>query len=165
VDHIALAESVLAGAIALRDGSLVIFRRGLLVEFKTEGLAPGLASSVEGGHRSWQIGPFDGHHCHLDLAAVRSILFDAEPVSCQGGRINYTVWFLGDGDCGNPYRRDGLFSVTLNRPYERDGTPRLDVIAPVYALYRDHADKDGVAASPGFLEATPETPAVPVSGA
>lgn len=165
MDSTALAESVLAGAIALRDASLVIFRRGLLVEFKTEGLAPGLAGSVEDGHRSWQIGPFEGHHCHLDLTAVRSILFDAEPVSCQGGRINYTVWFLGEGDCGNPYRRDGLFSVTLNRPYERDGTPRADVIAPVYALYRDHAGKNGVAASQGFLEAALQMPAAPVSGA
>jgi hypothetical protein len=148
-----LVETLLAGAIALKDASLVIFRRGLLVEFKTEGLAPGLAASVEGKYRSWQIGPFDGHHCHLDLAAVRAILFDAEPVSCQGGRINYTVWFLGEGDCGNPYRSDGLFSVTLNRPYERDGTPRADVIMPVFDLYQAYKDEAQVSATAGFLDA------------
>lgn len=160
MDRIALTEAVLAGAIALRDASLVIFRRGLLVEFKTEGLAPGLAISTEGSHRSWQVGPFDGHHCHLDLAAVHAILFDAEPVSCQGGRINYTVWFLGEGDCGNPYRSNGLFSVTLNRPYEPDGSPRLDIIAPVYALHRRHASEAGIDATAGFIAAEVSAPAL-----
>jgi hypothetical protein len=148
-----LIEAVLAAAIALKDASLVIFRRGLLVEFKTEGLAPGLSVSMEGKHRSWQIGPFEGHHCHLDLAAVRTIVFDAEPVSCQGGRINYTVWFQGEGDCGNPYRSEGLFSVTLNRPYERDGSPRAEVIAPVFDLYERFRDEETVAASEAFLNA------------
>lgn len=159
MNAIALIESVLSDALALKDASLVIFRRGLLVEFKTEGLAPGLASTMEGQHRSWQIGPFDGHHCHLDLGAVRSILFDAEPVSCQGGRINYTVWFLGDGDCGNPYRSNGLFSVTLNSPYAADGTPRTAVIQPVFALYDMHRSNAAVSASDGFLNARMEEPA------
>lgn len=131
----------------------MIFRRGLLVEFKTDDLAPGLTASVEGTHRSWQIGPFESHHCHLDLAGVRSVLFDAEPVSCQGGRINYTVWFLGDGDCGNPYRSNGLFSVTLNRPYADDGSPRTQIIAPVFALYERYRNLESIAASEGFLAA------------
>lgn len=146
-------ESVLAGAIALKDASLVIFRRGLLVEFKTEALSPGLSSSVEGEHRSWQIGPFDGHHCHLDLEAVQRIEFHAEPVPCQGGRLNYTVWFLGEGDCGNPYRPDGLFSVTLNRPYRDDGEPRPEVILPMYELYETFAWTPSVSASRAFLDA------------
>jgi len=153
-----LIESVLTGAIALKDASLVIFRHGLLVEFKTDGLGPGLTASVEGEHRSWQIGPFEGHHCHLDLAAVRSILFDAEPVSCQGGRVNYTVWFLGEGDCGNPYRSNGLFSVTLNRPYAIDGSPRGEVIGPVFALYEAHGHEASVRATEGFLNARIESP-------
>jgi hypothetical protein len=150
---IATVETALAGALALRDASLVIFRRGLLVEFKTEALSPGLSSSVEGEHRSWQIGPFQGHHCHLDLQSVRHIEFHAEPVSCQGGRINYTVWFLADADCGNPYRPEGLFSVTLNRPYAPDGTPRTEIIAPMYALYDDLAGTASVRASSAFLQA------------
>lgn len=155
-------EAVLTGALALEDASLVIFRRGLLVEFKTEGLAPGLSVSIEGPHRSWQIGPFEGHHCHLDLAGVRSVLFDAEPVPCQGGRINYTVWFLGEGDCGNPYRSDGLFSVTLNRPYAADGSPRAEVIAPVFDLYERHRHLESVAASESFVAARVDpAPVVP----
>lgn len=153
MDGVPLIEALLADAIALDDASLVIFRRGLLVEFKTAGLSPGLTASVEGEHRSWQIGPFDGHHCHLDLAAVRAVLFDAEPVSCQGGRINYTVWFLGEGDCGNPYRGDGLFSVTLNRPYAADGSPRAGVILPMFALYEKYENEAAVSASAGFLSA------------
>jgi len=163
VETLALVETLLRGALALRDASLVIFRRGLLVEFKTEALAPGLTASVEGGHRSWQIGPFEGHHCHLDLTAVRSMLFDAEPVSCQGGRINYTVWFLGADDCGNPYRSDGLFSVTLNRPYAPDGTPRPEIIGPVFALYDEHEHRAGVSATTGFLQARLDPAAAPAA--
>ncbi len=144
-------EDVLGGALALRDASLVIFRRDLLVEFKTEALSPGLVATVEAGHRGWQVGPFDGHHCHLNLLAVRAVLFDAEPVSCQGGRINYTVWFLGAGDCGNPYRPDGLFSVTLNAPYDAAGEPRLDIIGAVVMLYRRVRHHPAVEASPGFV--------------
>lgn len=148
-------EQVLAGALAWRDGSLVIHRRGILVEFKTELLAPGLTSSREAGCRSWQVGPFEGHHCHLDLAAVRQVWFDAEPVSCQGGRLNYTVWFLAVADCGNPYRPEGLFSVTLNGPYRRDGSLRCDLVGPVYALYEAYRDHYGVSASLAFLSSKP----------
>lgn len=116
-------ERVLADALALVDASLVIFLRSVLIELKTELLKPGLALAFEGNHRSWQLRPFEGHHCRLDLAAVERFWFDAEPVSCQGGRLNYTVWFLSADDCGNPYRPDGLFSVTLNAPYR--STARL----------------------------------------
>lgn len=158
-----LIEAVLTGALALKDASLVIYRQGALVEFKTEALAPGLSSSVEGEHRSWQIGPFTGHHCHLNLAAVQAILFDAEPVSCQGGRINYTVWFLAGENCGNPYRPDGLFSVTLNRPYAPGGAPRAEVIAPVFALYERFRSEPAVMASAGFLNA--RIPDAPTSAA
>jgi hypothetical protein len=82
---------------------------------------------------------------------VRSVLFDAEPVPCQGGRINYTVWFLGTGDCGNPYRPDGLFSITLNRPYADDGTARKAVIAPMLDLYAKYRNEAQVHASEAFL--------------
>lgn len=148
-----LVEAVLSGALAFEGASLVIFRHGVLVEFKTDALTPGLCCSVEGEHRSWQIGPFEGHHCHLNLAAVRTILFDAEPVSCQGGRINYTVWFLGDGDCGNPYRSNGLFSVTLNKPYASDDSPRTELIAQMFTLYERFHRESSISASEGFLGA------------
>lgn len=156
-------ETVLSGAIALRDASLVIFRRDALIEFKTEHLEPGLTVSQEGGRRSWQIGPFEGHHCHLNLAAVRGILFDAEPVPCQGGRLNYTVWFLGADDCGNPHRPDGLFSVTLNAPYDAEGVPRTAIIGAVYALHDRCCGLPRVSASPAFQEAKPAPDATGLS--
>jgi hypothetical protein len=146
-------ERILAGALALNDASLVIYRRGVLVELKTEMLAPGLVPTMEGKYRGWQIGPFEGHHCHLDLAAIERVRFDAEPVSCQGGRLNYTVWFLTAGDCGNPYRPEGLFSITLNSPYERDGSPRVGVIGAVYSLHEQYRHLAGVAASDAFVAA------------
>lgn len=146
-------ETVLAASLGLREASLVIHRRGLLVEFKTEALVPGLCVEHHAGRRSWQLGPFEGHHCHLDLAAVHLMEFDAEPVSCQGGRLNYTLWFLGEVDCGNPYRPQGLFSVTLNRPYASDGAARTQVIQPVYALHQKFRNMEFVKASPGFLNA------------
>lgn len=153
MNRIERIEAILSEALALRDASLVIFRRGVLAEFKTESLAPGLVATVEGSHRSWQVGPFDGHHCHLDLASVAGVLFDAEPVSCQAGRINCTAWFLCEGDCGNPYRRDGLFSITLNSPYASDGLPRGDIFRPMFALHARHRDAGFVTASDGFLAA------------
>lgn len=158
---IAAVEQVLSDALGLPDASLVIYRRGILVEFKTGQLAPGLQVAFEGGYRSWQVGPFEGHHCHLDLNAVRRVWFDAEPVSCQQGRLNYTVWFLGSGDCGNPYRSDGLFSVTLNAPYLADGTPRRGIIDAVYALHAAHRGCAGVSASAAFTSAAISTAAVP----
>ena len=148
-----LVERVLRDALSLRDASLVMYRRGVLIEFKTEQLDPGLAITFEGRYRSWQVGPFEGHHCHLDLASIISVYFDAEPVSCQRGRLNYTIWFRCEGDCGNPYRPDGLFSVTLNSPYAADGTPRCDLIRAVYAIYDRHGDEQGVLSSDSFESA------------
>jgi hypothetical protein len=141
---------LLREALALRDASLVIFRDRTLVEFKTERLG-GLHRYVEQGHVSWQLGEFDDHHCHLSLSAVTSVQFSAEPVPCQGNRLNYTIWFLVPGACGNPYRRDGYFSITLNRPYEA-GIPRRVVIDPVMALYRSYADEPWVQADTLFME-------------
>lgn len=151
-------ERILEGALALKAASLVIFRRGILVEFKTEMIEPALIATMEHRQRGWQVGPFDGHHCHLDLASIDRVWFDAEPVSCQGGRLNYTVWFLCPGDCGNPYRRDGLFSITLNSPYKEGGAPYVEVIEAVYSLHDRHEDRSGVSASDAFLAARPRSP-------
>lgn len=148
-------ETALTGALKLREASLVIFRRGALVEYKTDLLSTPLTSTMEGRFRSWQIGPYDGHHCHLDLASINSVWFDAEPVSCQGGRLNYTVWFLAGEDCGNPYRANGAFSVTLNSPYAVAGPAREDVIEPVYSLYEALQHLPWVSASEGFRDARP----------
>ncbi|MDM0071544.1 hypothetical protein [Variovorax sp. J31P207] len=155
--HIQLqdVEAMVRDALTLQDASLVIFRRGMLAEFKTEMLQPGLSVALEGRYRSWQLGPFEGHHCHLDLQQVKTVWFDAEPVSCQGGRLNFTVWFLGESDCGNPYRPDGLFSFTLNAPYTPDGLTRVDLIEQVYALHERHSEVSQVTASPAFLAARP----------
>jgi len=143
-------------ALALLEASLVIFRDRTLVEFKTERLG-GLHRYEEQGHVSWQLGSFEDHHCHLDLDAVTEVLFSAEPVPCQGNRLNYTIWFLVPGDCGNPYRPDGYFSITLNKPY-RAGVARPEVIDPVMALYRRHADQPWVRADERFLDALANGP-------
>lgn len=158
---------LLQRALALRDASLVIYRERTLIEFKTEKL-DGLHRYVEHGHVSWQIGAFDDHHCHLSLGAVSQVLFSAEPVSCQGGGINYTVWFLSSGPCGNPYRRDGYFSVVLNRPYQGN-EPRLEVIRPVLDLYREFRHQSWVTADTTFLDilaggAPPRHPAAAAIG-
>jgi len=135
----------------LRDASLVIYRERTLVEFQTEKLA-GVFKYVEDGHVSWQLGEFQDHHCHLALGAVTRVLFSAEPVPCQGGRLNYTVWFLVPGSCGNPYRSDGYFSVVLNRPYDGDA-PRLEIIDQVLSLYRRYRHESWVEADELFLRA------------
>lgn len=145
--------AMVRGALALRAASLVIYRRRTLVEFKTERLGAGLSRYEEDGHTSWQIGDFDDHHCHLDIGLVTEVVFGAEPVSCQGGRLNYTVWFLTDDDAGNPYRPRAYFSVTLNRPYSADGALLQDVIAPVIALWHQFEGAPGVSAEPAFLAA------------
>jgi hypothetical protein len=153
-------ERVLAESLSLKEASLVIYRRGVLVEFKTETLVPGLARTVEGPYRGWQLGPFDGHHCHLDLASVEGVWFDAEPVSCQSGRLNYTIWFLTAVDCGNPYRARGMFAVTLNAPYRSDGSARTDLIAPLYRLHERYREEPVVAASDSFIAARPRPTAL-----
>jgi hypothetical protein len=144
-----LCLPVLQQALLLRDASLVIFRDRALIEFKTDRLG-GLHRYEEQGHVSWQIGALDDHHCHLSLGAVVGVLFTAEPVSCQGGGLNYTVWFLSAGSSGNPYRRDGYFSVVLNRPYTGDAA-RREVIDPVQALYRQFQHERWVQADRTFL--------------
>lgn len=143
--------ALLEQALALREASLVIYRERTLVEFQT-GKIDGVHRHVEDGHVSWQIGGLRDHHCHLALGAVSRVLFSAEPVSCQGGRLNYTLWFLTDGPAGNPWRRDGYFSIVLNAPY-RGTAPRLDVIEPMLELYRRYAAEPWVAADGPFLTA------------
>lgn len=143
----AVADALQA-ALALPDASLVIYRLGLLVEFKTNLLLERLSLYESGGFKCWQVGPSDDHHCHPDLAAVTAVQFDAEPVSCQAGRLNYTVWFLGSGDCGNPYRPDGLFSVTLNDPY---GPRGQHAVQAMFALYEQLRGDPLIGASDAFL--------------
>lgn len=139
---------LLREALALREASLVIYRERTLVEFQTEKI-DGLHRYEAQGHVSWQIGSMCDHHCHLALDAVTKILFSAEPVSCQGGGFNYTVWFLTDEPCGNPWRPDGFFSVVLNRPY-RGNAARPEVIEPVLDLYRRYRQHPWVSADEGF---------------
>lgn len=154
--------SLLKEALCLRDASLVIFRDRTLVEFKTE-LLGGVHRYEEKGHVSWQIGDFHGHHCHMALGEIAAVEFSAEPVPCQGNRLNYTIWFLTSGACGNPYRRDGYFSITLNRPYEA-GAPRLEVIGPVFALYSRYSRESWVRADAEFLLAMQQGPTGKVFG-
>ncbi|NQZ01677.1 MAG: hypothetical protein HRT45_13520 [Bdellovibrionales bacterium] len=146
-----VCKNIIEDAISLNGASLVIFRDRTLVEFKTEELE-GLYEYREGPYVSWQIGHQESHHCHLDLSAVTSVEFSAEPVSCQGGRLNYTVWFLVPGGCGNTFRSDGYFSFTLNRPY-KNNLPRLEIINPVFELYKKYQSNSWVTADQGFLSA------------
>lgn len=83
---------------------------------------------------------------------MTSVRFSAEPVPCQGGRWNYTVWFEVPGDCGNPYRPNAYFSIVLNRPYA-NGVARLECIEPMFALYRRHRHLPCVTADARFLRA------------
>lgn len=145
------AAAALQAALSLRDASFVVFRSGILAEFRTDQLRTGLCLYTHGARRSWQVGASNEHHFHPDLASVRRVLFDVEPVPCQGGRPNHTVWFLGAGNCGNPHRPDGLFSVTLNRPYDARGRPRADILEAVYALYERIRPWPLVEASEPFL--------------
>lgn len=142
---------LLREALRFREASLVIYRERTLVEFQTEKLA-GVFKYVEDGHASWQLGELQDHHCHLALGAVTRVLFSAEPVPCQQGRLNYTVWFLVPGSCGNPYRSDGYFSVVLNRPYDGDA-PRCELIDQVRSLYRRYRHESWVDADEVFLGA------------
>ena len=128
---------------------LVTYRERTLVEFQTEKI-DGVHRYEEKGHVSWQIGGLRDHHCHLALGAVHRVMFSAEPVSCQGQGLNYTIWFLTSGPSRNPWRRDGYFSVVLNRPYTGDA-PRLEVIQPVIDLYLRYRDEPWVLADARFL--------------
>ncbi|QPJ62509.1 MAG: hypothetical protein G3M70_11765 [Candidatus Nitronauta litoralis] len=140
---------LLSEALDLKESSLVIYRERTLVEFQTEKI-DGVHRYVEQGHVSWQIGGLQDHHCHLALGSVHRVLFSAEPVSCQGGGLNYTIWFLTSGPSGNPWRRDGYFSVVLNRPY-RGNVPRLEVIKPMLDLYQRYRKEPWVQADERFL--------------
>jgi len=162
LSHPKIAD-LLRGALAFRDASLVIYRHKMLVELKTERLGKGLQVYEEDGHVSWQIGDFEDHHCHLDIGAVKTVFFGAEPVSCQGGRVNYTVWFLVEGDCGNPYKKDGYFSVTLNRPYTAEGEVRRDIVEQVFRLYRAFAGEPFVTAEASFLRALEDPALAPLA--
>jgi hypothetical protein len=141
---------LLKKALSLRDASLVIYRDRTLVEFKTDKL-DGLHHYTDGHQKFWQIGAIDDHHCHLMLDAVDRVLFSAEHVPCQGNGINYTVWFLTPTASGNPHRSDGYFSVVLNHPYAGN-KPRLEVIEPLFTLYREFQHASWVIAEPLFLE-------------
>lgn len=148
--------ALIRGALAVREASLVIHRHGTLVEFKTDRLGPGLTLYKEGNHASWQFGDFDDHHCHLDVGKCSEVVFGAERVSCQGGRLNYTVWFMVDRNCGNPYRPKAYFSVTLNRPYDADGALRREIVEPIFRLYRRFEGLPFVSAEETFLQAISE---------
>jgi hypothetical protein len=153
----------LEAALTLPEASFVIHRRGLLVEFKTDLLLERVSLKEHGEFRSWQVGANDDHHCHPDLSSVRRIQFDAEAVECQGGRLNYTVWFLSSGDCGNPHRPDGLFSVTLNMPYDDEGQVRTSVLQPMFRLYDQLRSLAVVEASSAFLNSYRSLGAVALS--
>jgi hypothetical protein len=148
--------ALLEQALRLPDASLVIYRDRTLVEFKTEKL-DGVHRYIEEGYVSWQIGALAEHHCHLSLGVVTQVLFSAEPVSCQGGGLNYTVWFLTPGSSGNPWRRDGYFSVVLNRPYTGD-QPRPEVIEPMLALFRSFEAESWVKSDETFRRVLVEGP-------
>jgi hypothetical protein len=148
--------TLLRDALTLKDASLVICRDKLIIEFKTEGLGRGLQRFVEKRFSTWQIGEFRDHHCHVSLEEVSGVEFSAEPAPCQGGKINYTVWFLTDWDSGNPFRKHGYFSITLNRPYKTDGSPRRQIIEPVFDLYREYQDWNNVSADDGFVRSMAE---------
>jgi hypothetical protein len=145
--------SVLRAALDLPDASLVIYRRRTLVELKTDRLSEKLSRWEEDGHVSWQIGAFEDHHVHLDVAAVTAVELDARSTSCQGGRLNYTVWFLVDEDVGNPFRPEGYFSVTLNAPYAADGTPRAEILDAMFALHDRFLGAPGVRVTERFTVA------------
>ena len=146
-----LCIGLLNEALRLAEASLVIYRHQLLVEFQTDKLSD-VQAYEEAGYVSWQIGALSEHHCHLALTRVARCLFSAERVPCQQSRLNFTLWFLVDGDCGNPYRRDGYFSVVLNAPYE--GTRlRREIVDPMFDLYRRFRTEAWVGADAAFLEA------------
>jgi len=145
------AGPILDAALQLPDASLVIHRHGALVEFKTDKLAERLSRWEEEGYVSWQVNGFEDHHCHVDLASIDTVLFDAAAASCQGGRLNFTVWFLAKDGVGNPYKPNGAFSVTLNRPYDSAGDVRRDIVSPVFDLFDRFKGETFVEATPEFL--------------
>ncbi len=132
-----LVLPLLKQALDLPEASLVILRERTLVELQT-GQLEGVFKFVEQGYVSWQIGGYKQSHCHMDLYAITGVQFVAEPTPCQGGRLNFTIWFLTGDRSGNPYKWDGYFSVVLNQPYDGRGEPRVEVIEPMLALFRSY---------------------------
>lgn len=147
---------LLREALRLPDATLVLHRERVLVEFQTE-LLDGVHRYEEQGHVSWQIGAQHDHHSHLSLSAVDHVLFSAQASPCQGGGLNYTVWFQTARPSGNPFQPHGYFSVTLNRPYAQ-GRPRVEVIEPLLDLYRRFRDAPWVVADAAFLRVLAEGP-------
>lgn len=144
-----LVLPLLKQAVNLPEASLVILRERTLVELQT-GQLEGVFKFVEQGHVSWQIGGYKQSHCHMDLYAITGVQFAAEPAPCQGGRLNFTVWFLTGDRSGNPYKWDGYFSMVLNQPYDEQGAPRAWVIEPMLALFRSHHGEAWVSADKRF---------------
>ena len=143
---------LMAQALELPDASLVIYRERTLVEFKTSEL-DGIHRYEEAGHVSWQIGGQTSSHCHLDLGSIDRVEFSAQRVSCQKGRLNYTVWFLiSGGRVGNPFRRDGYFSIVFNNPY-RNGQLNWDCLKAFSELYQRYSHLKTVSADEGWQKA------------
>jgi hypothetical protein len=147
LDHV---TAVLHGALSLPDASLVLHRSGLLVELKTDLLEDKLSRYEEDGHVSWQIGGFTGHHCHVDLRLIERVVFDAEAVSCQGGKANFTIWFETSAPSGNPYRPLGYLSVTLNAPYDAEGRARAEILTAIHTLSETHHTRPIVEVTESF---------------
>lgn len=144
-------ENLLREALAIKEGSLVIYRFLTLVEFKTGLPEMKLSRFEEEGFISWQIGAFEKHHLHVDLRKITGVQFKAEETTCQGGKLNYTVWFLCNEDIGNKYFPNGYFSVTLNKPYDKNGNARMDIVGQVFSLWEKYKDFDGISGDEVFL--------------
>lgn len=144
-------ENLLREALAIKEGSLVVYRYLTLIEFKTGLPEMKLSRYEEDGYVSWQIGAFEKHHLHVDLRKLTGAQFKAEETTCQGGRLNYTVWFVINEDVGNTYFQNGYFSITLNKPYDVDGSPRMDIVGQMFSLWKKYRSVDGISADEKFL--------------
>lgn len=144
-------ENLLREALLLKEGSLVIYRFLTLVEFKTGLPEMKLSRFEEDGYVSWQVGAFEKHHLHVDLRKITGVQFKAEETTCQGGKLNYTIWFLVSDDIGNKYFPNGYFSVTLNKPYDENGNPRMDIVGQVFSLWEKYKDFSGISGDEMFL--------------
>lgn len=144
-------ENLLREALEIKEGSLVVYRFLTLVEFKTGFPEMKLSRFEEDGYVSWQIGAFEKHHLHLDLRKITGAQFKAEETTCQGGKLNYTLWFLVSEDIGNKYFPNGYFSVTLNKPYDEKGEPRREIIGQIFSLWEKYKLYGGIAADETFL--------------
>jgi hypothetical protein len=142
---------VLAQALRLRDASLVICRDRTVVEVPTDKLA-GIQSCQSTHLPGWCIGDVSEPHCHLALEAVTRVLFSAESSVSGVTEETYAVWFLTEDACGNPLRRNGYFSVRLNRTSSGDATQRKHIEA-LFDVYRSVMREPWVDADSAFLRA------------